>query len=174
MEDLHPDHQILLLLSLTQLWGKKNSRLPPLQHRPLPLKSPISYQGEPGVCFTYDEIYRSVDPLRFSLIAKLSSGRPSVDEIRPHVRTHWMMNSEVHIGLVDPRHVITRFSSQEDFIQAWTRESLVIKATYFKFLWAPPWFDLRFESSIAPLLISLPNLPQHFFNPDYQQSIAGG
>lgn len=97
MEDLHPDHQILLLLSLTQLWWKKNSRLPPLQHRPLPLKSPISHQGEPGVCFTYDEIHRSVDPLRFSLIAKLSSGRPSVDEIRPHVRTHWMMNSEVHI-----------------------------------------------------------------------------
>ena len=37
------------------------------------------------------------DPLRFSLIAKLSSGRPFVDEIRPHVHTHWMMNSEVHI-----------------------------------------------------------------------------
>lgn len=35
---------------------------------PFPLKSPISHQGEPGVCFTYDEIYRSVDPLRFSLI----------------------------------------------------------------------------------------------------------
>ncbi|KAF3452202.1 hypothetical protein FNV43_RR08300 [Rhamnella rubrinervis] len=39
---------------------------------------------------------------------KLSSGRPSVDEIRPHVRTHWMMNSEVHIELLDPRHVIMR------------------------------------------------------------------
>lgn len=46
---------------------EKNSRLPPLQHRPL---RPISHQGEPGVCFTYDEIHRSVDPLRFSLIAK--------------------------------------------------------------------------------------------------------
>jgi hypothetical protein len=80
----------------------------------------------------------------------------------------------VHIGLVDPRHLTMRFSSQEDFIQAWTRESLVIKATYFNFLWSPPWFDLRVESSIAPLLISLPNLPQHFFNPDYQQSIARG
>ena len=48
MEDLHPDHQILLLLSLTQLWWKKNSRLPPLQHRPLPLnKKPdlSSHQG---------------------------------------------------------------------------------------------------------------------------------
>lgn len=45
------------------------------------------------MCFTYDEIYRSVDPLRFSLIE--SDRRPSVDEIRPHVRTHWMMNSEV-------------------------------------------------------------------------------
>ena len=64
-----------------------------------------------------------------------------------------------------------RFSSQEDFIQAWTRESLVIKAYYFKFLWSL-WFDPRFESSIALLLISLPNLPQHFFNSDYQQSIA--
>lgn len=123
---------------------EKNSRLPPLQHRPLPLKSPISHQGEPGVCFTYDEIHRSVDPLRFSLIAKFSSGRPSVDEIRPHVRTHWMMNSEVHIGLLDPRHVIMRFSSQEDFIQAWTRESLVIKAYYFKFLWSP-WFARELE-----------------------------
>jgi hypothetical protein len=125
------------------------------------------------VCFTYDEIHRSVDPLRFSLIAKLSSGRLSVDEIRPHVCTHWMMNSEVHIGLLlDPRHVIMRFSSQEDFIQAWTRESLVIKAYYFKFLWSP-WFDPRFESSIAPLLISLPNLLLNFFNPDYLKSIAG-
>lgn len=79
--------------------------------------------GEPGVCFTYDEIHRNfssflTDPLRFCLIAKFSSGRPSVDEIRPHVRTHWMMNSGVHIGLLDPRHVIMRFSSKEDFIQA--------------------------------------------------------
>ena len=118
-------------------------------------------------CLTYDDIYRSLDPLRFSLIAKLSSGRPSVDEIRPHVRTHCMMKSEVNIGLFDPRHVTMRFSSQEDFIQACTRESLVIKAYYFNFLWSPPWFDLRFESSIAPLLISLPNLPLNFFNPDY-------
>lgn len=102
---------------------------------------------------------------------KLSSGRPSVDEIRPHVCTHWMMNSEVHIGLLDPKHVIMRFSSQEDFIQAWTRESLVIKAYYFKFLWSL-WFDPRFESSIAPLLISLPNLPLNFFNSDYLKSIA--
>lgn len=87
------------------------------------------------MCFTYDEIHRSVDPLRFSLIEKFSSGRPPVDEIRPHVCTHWMMNSEVHILLLlDPRHVIMRFSSQEDFIQAWTRESLVIKAYYLKFL----------------------------------------
>ena len=81
------------------------------------------------------------------------------------------MNSEVHILLLlDPRHVIMRFSSQEDFIQAWTRKSLVIKAYYFKFLWSP-WFDPRFESSIAPLLISLPNLLS--FNPDYLKSISG-
>ncbi|RWR97952.1 putative ribonuclease h protein [Cinnamomum micranthum f. kanehirae] len=104
--------------------------------------------------------------------SKFSSGRPSVDEIKPHVRTHWMMNSEVHIGLLDPRHVIMRFSSQEDFIQAWTRESLVIKAYYFKFLWSP-WFDPRFESSLALLWISLPNDPLNFFNPDYLKSIAG-
>lgn len=102
------------------------------------------------MCFTYDEIPGSVDSLRFCLIAKFSSGRPSVDEIRPHVRTHWMMNSEVHIGLLDPRHVIMRFSSKEDLIQA---ESLVIKAYYLKFLWSP-WFDPRFESSIVPLLMS--------------------
>ncbi|KAF3452151.1 hypothetical protein FNV43_RR08249 [Rhamnella rubrinervis] len=73
-------------------------------------------------------------PITLFFDRKLSSGRPSVDEIRPHVRTHWMMNSEVHIELLDPRHVIMRFSSQEDFIQAWTRESLVIKAYYLKFL----------------------------------------
>jgi hypothetical protein len=83
-----------------------------------------------------------------------------------------MMNSEVHIGLLDPRHLIMRFSSQEDFIQAWTRDSLVIKAYYFKFLWSP-WFDPRFSSYIAPLLISLPNLPQNIFNPNYLESIAG-
>lgn len=51
-----------------------------------------------------------------------------------------MMKSEVHIGLFDPRHVIMRLSSQEDFLQAWTRESLVIQAYYLKFLWSP-WVD---------------------------------
>jgi len=40
------------------------------------LKSPISHQGEPDVCFTYDEIYRSVDPLRFSLIESYPQAVP--------------------------------------------------------------------------------------------------
>lgn len=43
---------------------------------PFPLKSPISHQGEPGVCFTYDEIYRSVDPLHFSLIESYPQAVP--------------------------------------------------------------------------------------------------
>lgn len=116
-----------------------------------PFLCPISHQGEPGVCFTYDEIHRSVDPLRFSLIAKFSSGRPSVDEIRPHVRTHWMMNSEVHIGLLDPRHVILRFSSQEDFIQAWTRASLrLFISTLVSLVWSAVWIFYCTALDLSP------------------------
>lgn len=77
------------------------------------------------------------------------------------------MNSEVHIELLDPRHVIMRFSSQEDFIQAWTRESLVIKAYYFN------------SPGLLGLIRGLNLLLHRFFfislplNPDYLKSIAG-
>lgn len=83
------------------------------------------------------------------------------------------MNSEVHIELLDPRHVIMRFSSQEDLIQAWTRESLVIKAYYFN---SPGLLGLIRGLNLLLhrfFLISLPNLPLDFLNPDYLKSIAG-
>lgn len=84
-----------------------------------------------------------------------------------------MITTAVQVGLMDPRHVMIRFSSKEDFIKAWTKETWVINGHYFRFFRWTPWFNPATESALAPVWISLPHLPLNFFNESCLRSIAG-
>ena len=67
------------------------------------------------------------------------------------------------LGLLHPRHVLIRFGLEEDYLRYWLRgvwnfQGFIIRT----FKWSPS-FSVAIESPFAPVWVSLPGLPIHYF-----------
>lgn len=71
-----------------------------------------------------------------------------------------------------PRHVFVRFSNEEDFLKAMSRESCdVDRVIYRVFQWSID-FNEDFEPTMVPVWIMLPGLPANFYHEAFLKSIT--
>ncbi|KAK9274317.1 hypothetical protein L1049_019131 [Liquidambar formosana] len=97
------------------------------------LKKVVYNNGEPGIYWSKDEIAESAAPLQQTLIGKCSYGRPFLGVIREFIGSKWMLKGEFFVGILDPRHIIIRFSQFEDFVHTWLRDNTFIEGYLFHF-----------------------------------------
>ncbi|KAF8389111.1 hypothetical protein HHK36_025797 [Tetracentron sinense] len=138
----------------------------------LPFKKPGIFKGEPALYFTEEESCLLATPHRFTLIAKCSYGRPPLDVIKAHMKKSEGLRLAFSVGILYSRHLLFRFSSEEDFLMIWLKEVVYIKGYLFRFFKWTPSFESGLEPSIVPIWVSFLNLPIHLFNNSALESIG--
>ncbi|KAF8389668.1 hypothetical protein HHK36_024187 [Tetracentron sinense] len=135
-------------------------------------KTIAAYQGEPALFLTPDESAKLASPLKLSLVAKCSYGRPSFPAIREFFKKQFHLKFDYHIGVLDPRHLLIRFSAEEDYLTIYLKEYCYINGLLLRFIKWTPTFCTGLEPSIIPIWISLPNLPLHLYQEQILRSIG--
>ncbi|KAF8390845.1 hypothetical protein HHK36_023144 [Tetracentron sinense] len=138
----------------------------------IPIKKPATYKGEPALFFSEDETKLLAAPHRLSLVAKCSYGRPSLDVIKTFMKKSAGIRLAFSVGILDSRHLLFRFSSEEDYLMIWIKEVIYINGFLFRFFKWTPSFVSGVEPSIVPIWVSFPNLPLHLFNDSAIRSIG--
>ncbi|GAV83168.1 DUF4283 domain-containing protein [Cephalotus follicularis] len=141
------------------------SQLPDIPKIPINPKSPSSIHGKPLVNISPQDVKLASEFQAFSLIAKFSLQRPSVDLFEHHVNSSWGLNRPATVGLLDPKHILIQLHSAEDFAKAWSRESRIFENHCFLLLRWTPAFTKRKDSSLSATWIRLPGLPLPCQNP---------
>ncbi|KAF8412018.1 hypothetical protein HHK36_004577 [Tetracentron sinense] len=138
----------------------------------IPIKQPTTYKGEPALFFTEDETKLLPSPHRLTLVAKCSYGRPSLDIIKTFMKKSARVRLACSVGILDSRHLLFRFSSEEDYLMIWIKEVMYINGFLFRFFKWTPSFVSAIEPSIVLIWVSFPNLPLHLFNDSAIRSIG--
>nr|GMD47285.1 ABC transporter F family member 4-like [Ipomoea batatas] len=124
-----------------------------------------THRGEACITFEDCEVQQMNMLENTLLIGKFSHGRPLLSVIREHFTKSFVLKGSIEIGLVDPRHVFLSFSNPEDCIEILIKGQILFngKCPMRIFRWTPE-FDTRFETSLAPVWVLLPNLKAHCFS----------
>ncbi|XP_040996123.1 uncharacterized protein LOC121242304 [Juglans microcarpa x Juglans regia] len=145
----------------------------PFQFHPLPElavshRAPKTKDGELFFQFSKEEIFRSAEPFRVSIVLKFLRNRPSLDAIRIFIRNRWNLEGvQVVSTMWRPRNVFVRMASEEDCMRALSREACDIDGIpYRAFHWTPN-FKEQEEPSIVPIWIELPGLPPNFYHESF-------
>lgn len=147
---------------------KKPSDAPP----PLITTFPISsHKGEPSLKIPKSAIDLMSSPFKFTLIGKFSHGRPNMERSRL-LFSRLGLKGSFFLGHLDPKHMIIKLHEESDFNHLWLREVWFYDGFSMRtFRWTPD-FRLDVESSIAPIWVSIPNLPfSSSINKDYSLSV---
>lgn len=91
----------------------------------IPLKQPGTYRGELAMFFSEEENAVLSSPFKFTMIGKFSHGRPALSEIRATFETIGL-KSAYNTGL-DYKHILIRFSHEDDFHGVWLLEQWYLK-----------------------------------------------
>lgn len=138
---------------------------------PIALKQLSLYKDEHAVFFSKEDIDKLASPFKLSVVAKFSHDRPKLEEIRRFFCTLDLKHS-VSVGHLDARHNLLQFTSEVDFLHIWTRGMWQIGRYPMRvFHWTLD-FHVHHESFLAPIWISLPFLPIHFFDKHSLMSIV--
>lgn len=87
---------------------------------PLKIKSITSFRGEPAVNFSQDDINKLAASFNFALVGKFTHGRPSMEILRKAFASIDFLDS-YFLGLLDHRHILIKFTKEEDFHRCWLR-----------------------------------------------------
>ncbi|KAL9689936.1 hypothetical protein QQ045_010327 [Rhodiola kirilowii] len=103
-----PRGNLSFLFRPEEVTEASNHRIHTLQRRSilLPARQQATKDGNPMVAFTASEIQPGIQRLQHSLIAKFSSGRPSIDDVRHHLSKTWGLEDKSTIGDMDARHIL--------------------------------------------------------------------
>ncbi|KAK3188863.1 hypothetical protein Dsin_028424 [Dipteronia sinensis] len=138
----------------------------------IPLRRPELINGDLGFVFSDVEMERAAEDLKYALVLKFLSSRPSIDVLRVQIIKTWGFSDVPMISFMDDRHVLLHLANKKDYIHAWAREGKVVVGCQFRlFNWFAN-FDVNKEPSIAPQWIFLPDLPLHLYRLDCLQSFA--
>ncbi|KAF8412259.1 hypothetical protein HHK36_000220 [Tetracentron sinense] len=86
------------------------------------VKHPSRFQGEPALFFSAEEIERSSSPFKLTLIAKCAYGRPSLAELKVFIKKNIHTKLDFAISILDERHTLIRFESEDDYLAVWIKE----------------------------------------------------
>ncbi|XP_042962358.1 uncharacterized protein LOC122296621 [Carya illinoinensis] len=137
----------------------------PLPEVTVPFRQPKYVDGEVFFSFSSEELVKTAEPFRFSMVVKFLRQRPSLDSIRAFIRSHWGLSSlPVVSAMQRPRNIFIRMSNELDFLKALSRESCDIEGVpYRPFAWSPE-FDEEIEPPSVPVWVFLPGLPPNFYH----------
>ncbi|KAG6691211.1 hypothetical protein I3842_10G054700 [Carya illinoinensis] len=123
--------------------------------------------------FSLEEIQKSAKPFVFSLGLKFLGQRPSLDVIRAFVRNRWgLVAQPVISGMRKPRNVFLRFSKEEDFLKAFSREACDIEDVPYKIFYWTTEFSKEAEPSRIPVWVFLPGLPSNFYHEAFLKNLS--
>ncbi|KAF5472547.1 hypothetical protein F2P56_009258 [Juglans regia] len=131
---------------------------------------PKVMDGEIFFQFSKEEINRSAEPFRFSIVIKFLRQRPSLDAIRAFIANRWGLSSiPVVSSMKLPRNVFIRLATEADFVKVLSHESCEVNGVaYCAFHWSPD-FNEEHEPSNVPVWILLPGLPPNFYQESFLQ-----
>lgn len=126
-------------------------------------KDASTYKGEPALHYSEPEVLDLSSLLRFALIGKIFSDRPSMEFLRRGFKTIGFKR-DVQLALMDQYHVLIHFDLEEDYHRCWLHSSWRFKDHIMKVLkWAFD-FSVKEELSVVPVWVSLEQLPSLLFS----------
>lgn len=116
----------------------------------LPLRKPKPINGDLGFVFSDVEMDRVAEDLKFTLILKFLSSRPSIDVLQCQIIKTWGFSEVPMISFMDDFHVLLHLANEKDYLHAWAREGRVVASCQFCLFNYSVNFDVKKEPSIAP------------------------
>ncbi|XP_035539624.1 uncharacterized protein LOC118344002 [Juglans regia] len=140
----------------------------PLPEITVARRVPKVMDGEIFFQFSKEEINRSAEPFRFSIVIKFLRQRPSLDAIRAFIASRWGLSSTPMVSSMKlPRNAFIRLATEADFVKALSRESCEVNGVAYRaFHWSPD-FNEEHEPSNVPVWILLPGLPPNFYQESF-------
>ncbi|KAH9684248.1 hypothetical protein KPL70_013486 [Citrus sinensis] len=127
----------------------------------VPIKSVSSFEGEPSVHFSADEVQAMAAPFKLTLVGKFSHNRPRLELIRKFFASLGLLGKS-QISLLDNRHVLINLHVEEDYTRLWVKQTWYVCGSAMRiFKWTTD-FLCSEESPVVPVWISFPYLPIHF------------
>ncbi|KAL0924031.1 hypothetical protein M5K25_004833 [Dendrobium thyrsiflorum] len=130
-----------------------------------------SFKGCPALLFDDSVVSQLAAKFSLTLVGKFLLRRPNIDVIRKFF-VNLKLSGSFHVGLLDPRHISIQLSNDLDYSRIFLRRSYYIQGCQMCLLKWTLDFDVREESTIAPVWVSFPNLRLHFFNAQATTSIS--
>ncbi|KAF8407304.1 hypothetical protein HHK36_006431 [Tetracentron sinense] len=129
------------------------------------VKQSATFQGEPALFYTAEELKISAAVFQKVLIAKFAYGRSSIEVLKNYIQGSFHTKLVISVGILDEKHLLIRFESEEDFISVWLKEFCYIEGQLVRFIKWTPLFQAGSEPTVVPIWISLLGLPINLFNP---------
>ncbi|KAG2665071.1 hypothetical protein I3760_16G112800 [Carya illinoinensis] len=99
-------------------------QLPPRVHKTI--------DGEVYFLFSKEEMLKSAEPFRFSLVLKFLRQRPLLDAIRLFIKSRWGLSGMAVVSAMRrPRNVFVRLTTEEDFNKAFSREACDVNGVVY-------------------------------------------
>ncbi|XP_035545051.1 uncharacterized protein LOC118348161 [Juglans regia] len=134
----------------------------------------VSHRGlkyvDGEICFQFskEEIARSAEPFRFSIVLKFLKQRPSLDSIRSFINNRWGLSCMPTVSAMRrPRNVFIRMTNELDFLKALSREICDVYGIPYRAFHCKPDFNEDEEPSLVPVWIVLPGLPPNFYHESF-------
>ncbi|CAK9165625.1 unnamed protein product [Ilex paraguariensis] len=77
-------------------------------------KTVVFNNGEPDMYWSPDETQEHSRSFKLTLIGKCAYGKPSLGVVKEFINTRWLLKGDFIVGVLDPRHILIRFSNYED------------------------------------------------------------
>ncbi|OIT02730.1 hypothetical protein A4A49_10946 [Nicotiana attenuata] len=123
--------------------------------------------GKPIAIFTKEENDILAQTCKWTIIGKFLRIRPSIDIIRSEFSKNFPGKGTIKIGAYDMKHVFINFDNVEDHADVSSRNFTMIGSDTVMTLekWTTK-FKQEGESTHAPVWITLPDLPWHYYEWD--------
>ncbi|KAG5630910.1 hypothetical protein H5410_002627 [Solanum commersonii] len=123
--------------------------------------------GRPVVIFTSEENEILAQTCKWTLVGKFSKIRPSIDIIRKDFAEIIPGKGVITIGAYDMRHVFINFDNIEDHLDVASRSYIPLRGDVIMKIkkWSTN-FKPESNDTTAPIWITLPNLPWHYYKWD--------
>lgn len=131
----------------------------------LPSRLPKVLDGEVYFQFSREEIIKSAEPFRFSVVLKFLKQRPSLDAVQAFIHNCWDLSSTpVVSSLRRPRNVFVCMANEANFMKALSRDVCEINGSFYRvFHWTPE-FTEDDEPFHVLVWVSLSGLPPNFYS----------
>ncbi|KAL9668200.1 hypothetical protein QQ045_002575 [Rhodiola kirilowii] len=128
--------------------------------------------GKPSIPFSPAELQEGVDNLKYSLVAKFSSGRPQIEDVTKAFMSAWRLGGKCSIGALDARHILIVLDSEQEANRVLAHPTRKLGLSLFRiFRWTSD-FSTKKESSTTTTWIRLMSLPPQMLNQGYIASIV--